>query len=326
MRDRWIGFAVALMLTAAASWAGERVVMEGILVRVNDRIVTVSEFSERVRQELAQLPNPPSTDEEMREFVEMLLNEIVNELVLLERADEKRVTVQDEMLDRAIEGLREENNLLDDEAWEQALASSGITEDILRERYRKTMVLQSAVQGEVRPVEITEEELRLQYEQNKDQYKVPAKVKLEQVFVPDSGDSSGSTEVLMRSRGMVERVREGADLKAEATLAGADFQELGEIPVDDCRPDLRRAIEPLDDGQITDPLTVPGGFQIIRLVARIPAGYQDFDEVVDGIRRQRSAETYQQQTRGMVERLKQEYLVEVNDEYLDVIFAGLGGI
>ena len=68
MRDRWIEFAVALMLAASASWAGDRIVMEGILVRVNDRIVTVSEFSERVRQELTQLPNPPSTDEEMREF------------------------------------------------------------------------------------------------------------------------------------------------------------------------------------------------------------------------------------------------------------------
>ena len=188
------------------------------------------------------------------------------------------------------------------------------------------MLLQSAVQGEVRPVEITQEELRLQYEQNKEQYRVPAKVQLEQVFLPQEGGASSGAEVLGRARGMVDRVRGGADLKAEATLAGGEFQELGEIPVDDCRPDLKNALDQLNDGEVTDPLTVPGGFQIIRLVARIPEGYQPFDEVVEAIRRQRSAETYQEQTRGMVEKLKQEYLVEVHEEYLDLIFATRGGI
>jgi len=326
MRDRAIGFTIALMVAATSTWAAERVMLEGILVRVNDRIVTVSEFMTRVGQEVAQLPSPPATDEEMQEFVEMMLRETVNELVLLERAAEKRVTVQDEMLDRAIENLREENNLQDDEAFQQALESGGLTEQDLRDRYRRTMLLQSAVQGEVRPVEITEEELRLEYEQNKEQYRVPAKVKLEQVFLPDEGGASGSSEVLGRARGMVERVRAGADLKAEATLAGGEFQELGEIPVDDCRPDLKNALDQLSDGEVTNPLTVPGGFQIIRLVARIPEGYQPFDEVVESIRRQQSAETYQEQTRGMVEKLKQEYLVEVHEEYLEAIFSSRGGI
>ena len=326
MRDRAIKIAIAVAMVATSTWAAERILLEGILVRVNDRIVTVSEFVKRVNQEMAQLPSPPETDEEMREFVEMLLRETVNELVLLERAAEKRVNVQEEMIDRAIENLREENNLQDDEAYEQALASGGLTEEDLRARYRRTMLLQSAVQGEVRPIEITEEELRLEYEQNKEQFRVPAKVELEQVFLPDEGGASGSSEVLGRSRGMVDRVRAGADLKAEATLAGGDFQELGQIPVDDCRPDLRNALDPLDEGEVTNPLTVPGGYQIIRLVARIPEGYQPFDEVVEGIRRQKSAATYQDQTRGMVEKLKQEYLVEVNEEYLEVVFASRGGI
>jgi parvulin-like peptidyl-prolyl isomerase len=322
MRERVSGVLIGAMLMTVVAHGVERVVVEGVLVRVNERIVTVSEFTERVRQELTQMPTQP-TNEELREFTDMLLEEMVSELVLLERAQEKRLSIEDEMVDNAIENLRKENNLEEDEAWEQALASAGMTVDALRERYQRSMLLQRAVQGEVRPVEITEEELRRQYELDKEKYRVPAKVELEQVYLADEG--SNSTEVVRRARGIVDRVRNGADFKAEATLAGAELQELGAIPADDCRPELKQALEPLKDGDLTDPLIITGGIQIVRLVKRIPAGFQSFEEVVDGIRRQRSSETYEGQTRGLVEKLKNQYLVEVHQEYLDVIFANLDG-
>ena len=322
MRERVTVVLVGVLMMALVAHAAERVVVEGVLVRVNERIVTISEFTERIRQELAQMGAQPN-NEELQQFTEMLLEEMVSELVLLERAQEKRLTVEDEMVENALENLREENNLEDDQAWEEALASAGMTIDALRERYRRSMLLQRVVQGEVRPVEITEEELRQQYEIEKEDFRVPAKVNLEQVYLADDG--SNSADLLRRARGIVDRVRSGADFKAEATLAGAELQELGAIPADDCRPELKQALEPLNDGDLADPLVITGGIQIVRLVQRIPAGYQPFEDVVDGIRRQHSAETYESQTRGLVEKLKNQYLVEVHQEYLAVVFANLGG-
>jgi parvulin-like peptidyl-prolyl isomerase len=322
IRNRVVNLVIALMAMVVVVGAGERILMEGPLVRVNDRIVTVTEFTIRVRQELIQLPQQP-TSEELHQFVEMLLKEVVNELVLMERATEKRLVVDEQMVDQAIANLREENNLQDDEAWEQALKTSGLSLEGLRERYRQTILLQRAVQGEVRPVEITEEELRQQYEENKDDYLVPAMVELEQVFIPVDEDASLAQAERM-AQGMVSRVRDGADLKAEATLAGAELQDLGEIPVDDCRADLVQALEGLDDGAITDPIPVPGGIQVIRMVRRIPAGYQPFEDVSQELRRQRSAESYESQTRGLVEKLRAEYLIEVHEEYLDLVYTRLG--
>ena len=322
MRERVIAVLIGSLLTFLVAHGADRVVVEGVLVRVNERIVTISDFTERIRQELTQMPTQPN-NEELQQFTEMLLEEMVSELVLLERAQEKRLNIEDAQVDQALENLRKENNLEDDEAWEQALASAGMTVEALRERYYRQMLLQRAVQGEVRPVEITEEELRQQYELDKENFRVPAKVNLEQVYLAESG--SNSAELDRRARGIVDRVRSGADFRAEATLAGAELQELGAIPADDCRPELKQALEPLSDGDVTDPLSITGGVQIVRLVERIPAGYQPFEEVVDEIRRQHSAATYESQTRGLVEKLKSQYLVEVPREYLDVVFASLGG-
>ncbi len=322
MRNGVVNLVIALMAMVVVVGAGERILLEGPLIRVNDRIITVTEFTDRVRQELIQVQQQPTT-EELHQFVEILLKEVVNELVLMERATEKRLVVDDQMVDQAIANLREENNLQDDEAWEQALKTSGLSVEGLRERYRQTIMLQRAVQGEVRPVEITEEELRQQYEQDKDNYLVPAMVELEQVFIPVD-DDAGLAQAERMAQGMVSRVRDGADLKAEATLAGVDLQDLGEIPVDDCRADLAQALEGLDDGAITNPIPVPGGIQVIRMVRRIPAGYQPFEDVSQQLRRQRSAESYESQTRGLVEKLRAEYLIEVHEEYLDLVYTQLG--
>jgi peptidyl-prolyl cis-trans isomerase SurA len=323
MRKPVVGLALALVSVAAFAAASERVLVEGVLVRVNERIVTVSDFSERVRSEIAQMPQAPSSQQELSEFAEMLLQEVVNELILLERATEKRVEVDEKMLDQAVANLREENNLEDDEAWEQALQSSGLTAELLRERYRRSMTMQRAVQGEVRPVEVTEEELRRQYESDKERFSVPAKVELQQVFLPGADETDPAAR--RRAEAMVGRVRGGADLKAEAILAGAELQDLGAIPVEDCRPDLRGALEPLPEGGVTDPLAVPGGLQIVRLVERIPAGYQPFEEVAEELRRQRSAESYESQTRGLVEKLRKDYLVEVHEDRLALVLESLAG-
>lgn len=323
MRKPVVGLALALVSVTAVAAASERLLVEGVLVRVNERIVTVSDFSERVRSEIAQMPQAPASQQELSEFAEMLLQEVVNELILLERATEKRVEVDEKMLDQAVANLRKENNLEDDEAWEQALQGSGLTVELLRERYRRTMTMQRAVQGEVRPVEVTEEELRRQYESDKERFSVPAKVELQQVFL--SGADGTDPAARRRAEAMVERVRGGADLKAEAILAGAELQDLGAIPVEDCRPDLRGAIDPLPQGGVTDPLAVPGGLQIVRLVARIPAGYQPFEEVAEELRRQRSAESYESQTRGLVEKLRKDYLVEVHEDRLALVLESLAG-
>jgi len=308
-----LGFMISSGIASA-----ERETLETILVRVNDRIVTVNDFKIRLRQELAQV-NPMPTGKDLRDYTNGLFQTMVDEMLLLERAEDRRIQVDDKSVDAAIDGLREQNDLLDDTAWAEALESSGMEIDDLRERYRQTILLSRTVQSEIRPTEITEEEVRIKYEEEMDLYKVPSKVELEQLFFPIAEDGSDQAEVLRVARGLVTRVSEGSDLQAEATLAGVEVQELGSIPLADLRGDLRAALDGVDDGGFTEPLVTAGGVQVIHLVQRISEGYQPFDEVEDDIKRRMGNASYQEQSRGLVERLREEYLVTIDQKQLDFI-------
>jgi parvulin-like peptidyl-prolyl isomerase len=311
------------MVTAIAV-AGERTVVEAIMVRVNDRILTISDFRARLQQELSQRPEQPDVDELPR-FAESLFDAVIDELVILERATEKRLTVDESAIDETIADLREQNNLQDDEAFVAALASSGMTEEDLRERYRQSILMRKTVQAEIQPAEITEQEVRKLYEDEKERFRVPNKVELVQVYFPvdEEGGDRERDGVRRRAQGLAERVNAGSDMAAEATLAGVEVQELGAIPEDDLRPELSESLAELSEGQLTGPLSTAGGYQVIRLVKRIPATYQDFDEVREMLRRQLSMQRYQEQSNGLVNKLRQEFLVEIHRELLDRALIGL---
>ena len=319
MRIKWfVLMTVAVSTLVAATATAERQVLETILVRVNDRIVTVNDFKLRLRGELSQI-SPVPKGKELRTYTEGLIETMIDEMLLLERAEDRRIRVDDGTVDKAIEGLREQNDLLDDDAWQQALESAGMTIEDLRERYRRSIMLSRTVQSEMRSTQITEEEVRMRYEEEKEIYKLPAKVDLEQLFFPIDNDRNNGAEVDRVARGLVERVAGGSDLRAEATLAGIEVQELGAIPIADLRSDLRQALGNVPDGGFTEPLVTAGGVQIIHLVARIPEGYQPFEDVEEDIKRRMSNQAYQDQSKEFVQGLKDEYLVEIDQRQLDHI-------
>lgn len=317
--------AVVLSLAVATLVSGaERKMIEAILIRVNDRIVTVSEFEVRFSQELAQIPSPPDAGS-MNAFRDGLVENLVNEMVLLERAEEKNILPDEEAVEQAVNGLREENNLQDEAAFEEALAESGLTVESLRDRYRNSFMVQRAAQGEVMPTEITQEELRVLYEQEKETYAVPAKVELQQMIFAVAQDGSDLSAVERRVQAMLERVNGGADIQAEATLAGEELQDLGAIPLLDLRPELVEILEPLKDGDFAEPVVTAGGIQVLRLVQRIPAGFRPFEEVEGEIRRRETERVFFDERRGFIERLKEDYLVEVHTERLADYSGGIDG-
>lgn len=322
MRARDLRLVAGALMLATAATAADRFLVEAILLRVNDRIVTVNEFRRRVEVELSQ-QRVPLAGEQVQSFARALFDSMVEEAILLERANEKRLTVDDEMVDRAIQSLREDNDLLEDAAFEAALASTGLTEQGLRERYRENMLISRAAQNEIQPTQITEEEVRRRYERDKEAFRTPDSVELEQVFFPLAEDGGNRAEVERVVAGMLERVRAGADLRAEATLAGAQVDELGTIPTDSLHTELKDELAELDEGEVSNPLVRPGGLLVVHLVRRVPAGYEPYDAVKEEVRRRMSQETVSAQTKGLVDRLRQEYLVEIHEDLLDAAIAGL---
>jgi len=307
--------ALSALLLATSAVAAERKLIEGIVVRVNDRIVTTRDMNARMLERAAEQGHAVTAEE-----IPALVNDVADELCLLERASELKLEVTSEELDQAIKGLREENRLEDQAAFEAMLRSTGLTAEQLRTRVRDTLLVRRVLGREMGTSPITEEELRQLYEREKDSFMIGERMQLEHFIVPLAVDGSDRAA----KRGQLERLaaaaRTGnnfAALVAEEVAAGRGTGgDLGEVLVSDLRPEVRQAVENLSEGEISAPFESASGLHIVRLVKRIPAAPRPFESVVDLLRDREMGKRYRDRLSGVVSGLKQRYVVETHAEFM----------
>lgn len=149
-------------VTLAAPVGAQRArieLVDRIVAVVNNDVITLYEFNERLRVAQRQLEGqgiklPP------REVLEkQLLERVINEKVQLQFATETGIRVDDTMLDRAIGRIAEGNNMSLDN-FRQALEKDGVTFSKFREQIRNEIILSRVKEREAdNRVTVTESEV-----------------------------------------------------------------------------------------------------------------------------------------------------------------------
>lgn len=306
---------VVLVLMPYLSTAAPREVVEGIAVRVNDRIVTVSEM----RLRLSERRNETGRDLTPEQLI-AVLDDTADELCLLERATELKIDVTSEDVTRAVQQLREDNRVADDAQFDEMLKASGMTRERLRQRIRDTLTVNYVLSREVGNVPITEEELRQRYNRDREYFRMPEKAHLYHVVFNLNADRSDLDQRMQDARRFVAAARAGSDFlvltEEEMRRGGATGGDLGVLALTDLRSEVLEAVSSLKVGETSEPFASPAGIHVVSLVERIPAGYRPFEDVIEEVREQEMGQRYRAKLDEIVERLKKRFVVETFPELL----------
>ncbi|MFI5167436.1 MAG: peptidyl-prolyl cis-trans isomerase [Thermoanaerobaculales bacterium] len=307
--------AISALALAVAAQAADRRLIEGIVVRVNDRILTTAEIRQRAAERAAEtsVAIPPAAYPE-------LVQDAADELCLLERAAELKLEVGAEEVNTAIAQLRDQNHVADDAAFDKSLHAMGLTIDQLRSRVRDTILVNRILSKEVGTLPITEEELRQRYEREKETFRIPERVHLEHVVLPLAEDQSDAAAKLGLARRLVAAARAGGEFKTlvkqEVDAGHGSGGDLGVVSLADLRPEVAKAASGLPPGGVSDPFESPAGVHVIRLIERIPPTFKPFADVSEELRQRELADRYRAHLSSVVEELKKRYVVEVHPELM----------
>ncbi|HYO75851.1 MAG TPA: SurA N-terminal domain-containing protein, partial [Thermoanaerobaculia bacterium] len=165
---------LALTLTSVSASAE---LLEGIVIRVGDRIVTRTQYERRLRDMYSEIERtaPPERASTLRkEARESLLEELVSELLIKDRADRIGATVTDAEVAEAVGRLKQQYGITTDEQFEASLRSSGLTRADMEARLRDTLVTQKLFGRELRNRnQATDADLRERYNREKETYRLP---------------------------------------------------------------------------------------------------------------------------------------------------------
>jgi parvulin-like peptidyl-prolyl isomerase len=310
--------APVMVLVSAAGVAGQRQLVEGIVVRVNDRILTTADIRQRAAERAAETGKPFP-----QEAYPDLVQQAADELCILERAAELKLEISNDEVNAAVQQLREDNHVPDDAAFESMLRSSGLTLESLKARLRESILIQRLIKREVGDLPITEEELRQRYEGEKDKFMIGERAHLEHIVIPLAADRNDLEAKLADARRLVAAARASGDFKAlvekEVAAGQGSGGDLGIVVIEDLRSEVRDAVVSLKVGEIADPFTSRAGIHVVQLIARIPPSPKPFEEVEGEMRRQELDQRYRSHINSVVTALKKRYVVETHPELMATI-------
>ncbi|MGE5275533.1 MAG: SurA N-terminal domain-containing protein [Acidobacteriota bacterium] len=304
---------VAAFLVAASASAE---IVESVVARVNDQPITHSEFENRCSLELRS-----AGDADGRRRV---LDEMIQEKLLEEKAKELDVAATDAEVEEAVERVKRQYNLATDAEFDAALAQSKMTRDDLRKQLRQTITMQKVVGREVTgKITMNDDVLRLEYERRKDElYKVPEQAHVYEIVLRFSSEDAAARQAA------VEKIEEArAKIAAGMPFSDAAKQysegnardrggDLGTVAKGELLPALDSAVFADPPQEYPAPVLLPGSVHLFHVAERKPAGYKPFAEVRGDLQKRMSENIYDKHLAEYVEKLRREAFIKIYDPAL----------
>jgi parvulin-like peptidyl-prolyl isomerase len=266
---------LALIPAAVILTAGE--VREEILVVVNNHIITRRMFQQAVEQSSATLYRKFSgkeLDEKLRDTREKVLQGMVDSFLLEDKAVDLNVSISDEQVRSYIEEIKKQNNFKTDGDFEKAIRSEmNISLADYLKQVKRNELLSMVLGREVySKIAIEDQELRVYYEDHKDEYKQPSRFRIRELVLAKGSTPEEQQAVLPKLAEIQKALKDGKsfeELVKEYSVSpsrgtGGDLGWMGKGLM---RPSIEQAALALKPGQVSQVLETDKDYMLLQLVA-----------------------------------------------------------
>ena len=300
-------FVLVLMANSASADVVERVV-----ATVNNEAIFLSDLRKRAVPFLPQIAEASTETERMsllKELYEDLLTFLVDEQLIRQLAGSSGIRVTDADVDSAVENLRLQNNMTEEE-FQKALESQGLSQTQYRQDLKRQLIRLKVMNERVRSrVNVTEEEVRARYEQRARAQGSELRFQVSHVVVPVAEGASAIQVAAKRQEAETLRASltpENFNARAPQ-LGGGD---LGWLTQGDLPEDLERALLPLSAGEISSPVRGSSGFHIFFLQDRqVGAGFPSYEEMKQELSREMMDAAMMRQEKIFLEEMRRKAVV-----------------
>jgi peptidyl-prolyl cis-trans isomerase C len=286
-----------------------------IVARVNGQPITLTEFRQALREyESRSGPVMPDNRDEVYRGV---LDDLVALHLLDAELGNRKMDVKPGELEAAMQELR--GRFPNEKAYRDALAQQKMTPDQLRERTRRSLLINQLLEEEVgKRISVRPTEVAAFYEQNPNRFAQPESARVSHILIAVPAGAPGATRDAARTRAaeLSRKARAGADFAALARQHSNDASrsrggDLGFIVRGQAQPPFEQAAFALAPGEVSDPVETVYGFHVIKGGEKRPAQTMPFGQAAGQVEQYLLDQRRQEQARAYVTRLKASGKVEI---------------
>jgi parvulin-like peptidyl-prolyl isomerase len=320
------------MLAMTAPARSEVVVVEEIIAKVNGDVITRSEY-ERVRQEIRseierQNLGEPEKAAAIEEREKGILRDLVDERLLVQRAEDLSINVEPQVLRQRDEIMRQYKigTLEEFENW--VLERTGMPVEDLMDQMRDNMLAQGALGQEVHSkIVVPRSDIEAYYKEHADEFIRSDGVRLSEILISTQGKTPEEIpEIRKKAEETLARVKKGEPFpelarRLSESQSAENGGDIGIFRRNTLMKEIEDQVFDAQRGYITDLIEVANGFLILKVDERYREGQAELEEVENEIRNQLMMPKVQPSIREYLTNLRYDAYIEVRAGYVDLAAA-----
>ncbi len=301
-------------------------VVEDAVARVNDQIITRSEYKAAEDQLLDEAKQQNLSQAELDDKLHNLLRDLIDEQLLLSKGKELGITGDAETM-RELDDIRKKNNLGSMEDLEKAAAAQGVSFEDFKQHIRDQIIRQQVVRDEVgRHLNMTHAQEEAYYQAHAQDFAVPEQVHLSEILVPTPENATAAQvdDAKAKADQIAAQLKGGANFAALAktssggptAAAGGDLGDFKRGTLGDV---LEKATFALPAGGNTAPIRTRQGYVILHVDAHQAAGVPPLSSVEDKVQEALYFQQLQPALRAYLTQARDDAFLEVDtkDGFVD---------
>lgn len=247
-----------------------------MVATVNGQVITTQDVAARAKLLALSMGMKPTPDILSR-LAPQVIKQLIDQTLQQQEINKLGVTVSSQELADTISHIEQGNNLHPG-GLQQKLEASGVPYATLLAQLRTNLGWQKVLHQVLGPgLEPTKGDISAQKSALKASLDAP-QYHLAEIFIPVT-DPSDETTAKNFAKTVITQLRQGAPFpivaaqfsQAPTALDGGD---LGFLPLSRLDPQVADVVARMPPGAISDPVRVPGGYEIVQLIAKHDVGNQ----------------------------------------------------
>ena len=304
------GVFILFIILSGCSNKGNALDENKAVIRVDDRVLTLAEFNEyfetsKISSDEEQSQNSTTIREARLSF----LLQLVEEMIILRRADDLNINISIQELDEAVRNFKESYS---DADFEYLFLKQATSFEAWKERLKKRLIVQKVIKNELwDEATITKQKISDYYEEHWKEWSYGEQVRALHILVSSkdqakqilkklqSGDDFAS---LARSHSQAPEAQNGGDL---------GYVVRGQLP-----ESLEKPLFTLKKGALSPVVKTSYGFHIFKVIEKRKTSKPKIEECVEQIKQAIKKEKVDSAYGPWLAKLRSQYDIEINEDLI----------
>jgi peptidyl-prolyl cis-trans isomerase SurA len=282
--------APVLLFVSGSVFAADLTVVEEIIAKCNGDIITRGDL-ERSRKELAnavrqQPANGPSLQQALADHEKNFLRDRIDQLLLVQKAKDLNISVDSEVSKR-IAQIQRDSGIAEPEKFQDYVKEgTGMSFEDFKQEMKNDMLRQRVIRQEVGDkVNIKHDEIEKYYNEHKTEFVRQERLFLREILVStENKDAAGKAAAEKKAKDLVARARKGERFPEMArdnsdAITNKTYGQLDPFKKGDLAKAIEDQVWSQPKGYVTDPISTPAGYLILRVDEHQKAGQAELSEV-----------------------------------------------